>query len=365
MESAGLDVNARNLRGVLAAVGVGEGPVRRTWFTRLVTAYLHYRARRGEAARRDGHEAELALRTIRRSCVKSAISGVASGLVTTGATIVAAEIPGPTALLVAIPAAALGVTAEMIARTLINLDMTCDLAAIFGVALDPDNPTGFWQLYSLAFATHPEPSDEEDLGRELVHHVQHAEAHQVGETIGHQLIGESLLKNLVPFLGVGISAVTNWRSTRALGDTVRRYMRYRRALHDAFARAEDMCRDHLDLLIEGLWFLFVADGKLVPEEAAILGELLRKLEPTLRAAVQERLVDDESDWLGRLPALAEDERDAFLYALQVAAAVDKAVSLPEQKILGRAAKRLGRSLEMEKVDRMIREFETVGVLRGA
>jgi hypothetical protein len=300
---------------------------------------------------------------VRAACLKSAVTGVASGVVTTGATIAAAESPGPVGLLIAIPVAAIGVTAEMVARVLIHLDMTCDLAAIFGVRFDPDNPSDFWQLYSLAFEAHAPASDEDDPGRELVQHVEAVEAHAIGATIGHQLVGESVLKNIVPFLGIATSSATNWRMTRRLGDTVRRYLRYRRALGDAMAVAEETCRDHLDLLIEGLWFLFVADGKLVPEEATMLATLLGRLDPVLRRSVEERFIDDESDWLGRLPILAEDERDAFLYALEVAAAVDKAASLPEQKILGRAAKRLGRALDMQRVDRMIREFETVGVLQ--
>jgi hypothetical protein len=358
--SSTVSVTAGNLREVISSVGRGEGAFGRSWFTRIVTAYLHYRdARRVTAPGRAGTEAERAEKVIRRACVKSAIGGVASGLVTTSATVIAAEVPGPTSLLVAIPAAILGVAAEMIAGTLIKLDMTCDLADIFGVRIDPADPIAVWQLYSLAFATHPEESQND----ELVGRVEKADAHKIGETIGHQIMGESVLKNIVPFLGVGISAVTSWRSTRSLGETVERYMRYRRALVGALADAETMCRDHLDLLIEGLWFLFVADGNLEPEETAVLASLLGKLDPVVRAEVQSHFVDDEADWLSRLPAVAVAERDAFLHALEVAAAVDKSVSLPEQKILGRAAKRLGRELDMERIDRMIRDFETVGVLR--
>ena len=118
----------------------------------------------------------------------------------------------------------------------------------------------------------------------------------------------------------------------------------------------------IDLLVEGLWFLFVSDGSLSPEETAVIAGLLRKMDPAARDAVQKRFTDDENEWLSRLPILDPDEREPFLHALEVAAAVDKIVSLPEQKILGRAARRLGRDLDMERIDRMVREFETVGVL---
>src|SRR5215470_15625967 len=119
--SSTTNVTAGNLRDVISSVGRGKGRTR-GWFTRIVTSYLHYRDSHRAAVRvsSGGTEADRALRVIKISCIKSAIGGVASGLVTTGATLFAAEIPGTTSLFIAFPAAIVGVAAEMVARTLIN-----------------------------------------------------------------------------------------------------------------------------------------------------------------------------------------------------------------------------------------------------
>ena len=53
-----------------------------------------------------------------------------------------------------------------------------------------------------------------------------------------------------------------------------------------------------------------------------------------------------------------------MHLLEVAAAVDKEVGLPERKILRRAAHALGREYSQERVEQMIREFEESGVLSG-
>jgi hypothetical protein len=356
-----VDVTATNLRQVLESVGRGEGRVRKTWFTRLVTAYLAYRDGRRQTAPAKvvGTESERALAVIRAACIKSAVGGAASGMILTGATLVTAD--APAGALVVVPAAALSIAGEMVARTLVHLDMTCDLAEIFGVRFDVNNPRDFWQLYGLAFRTH-QHRDAGDPGRDLVHRVSHAEAHEIGEQIGHHIVGESVLKNIVPFLGIATASATNWKATRLLGDTVRRYLRYRRALDDALDRAEDLCKGYLDLLIEGLWFVFIADGRLAPEEATLLTALLDRLDPVTRAAVEARFVTDESDWLVRLVSVPDGLREPFFYALEVAAAVDKQVSLPEEKILARAATTLERQVDMRRVERLVREFEEVGVL---
>jgi hypothetical protein len=55
-------------------------------------------------------------------------------------------------------------------------------------------------------------------------------------------------------------------------------------------------------------------------------------------------------------------RDVFMHVLEVAAAVDKEVGLPERKILRRAAQALGRDVSKERIQKMITELEQNGVL---
>src|SRR6185369_16448115 len=154
--------------------------------------------------------------------------------------------------------------------------------------------------------------------------------------------------------GIFTSAVTNYLMTRRLGDTVRRYMRYQRALDTVVSRASVTCHDHLDLLIEGIWFIFTADGKLIPEEAAFLAHMLKKLDPLRRRATIARFVEDELDWTVRIKTeVPEGLRDLFMHTLEVAAAVDKEVGLPERKILRRAARSLQREFSEERVARMM------------
>jgi hypothetical protein len=177
------------------------------------------------------------------------------------------------------------------------------------------------------------------------------------------LLGESVMRNVVPVLGIFTSAITNYVVTRRLGDTVRRYLRYQRAMEDAVRHAELTCERSKLLLIEGMWFIFTADGVLAPEEAGCLAHLLSDLSPEDGAALRERFTDDEIDWMGRVKEqVPEDMRDAFLYALEVAASLDKEISLPERKILKRVALMFGRRFRPERLTKMIEQLEENGVL---
>jgi hypothetical protein len=335
------------------------------WFVKLVSHYMKRNLAR--AAARPAVEsrqtaAARARKAIRWAAVKSAISGATAGSISTGATIFTAETEGFGGL-VAGPVAALAIGGEMVYRAVLHVDLACELATIFGVALDPDDDHDLWRLYGLAFGTHKHGANEDDPGKELVEKVTHAEGEQVGEKIGQKVLGESVMRNIVPVAGIFASAITNYLMTRRLGDTVRRYMRYQHALDAEESRAVEACQTQLDLLIEGIWFIFSADGRLTPEEAAFLAHMLRKLDPLRRHATIARFVEDELDWTVRIKTeVPEGMRDAFLHLLEVAAAVDKEVGLPERKILRRAARSLGREFSEERVRRMIQELEDTGVL---
>jgi hypothetical protein len=335
------------------------------WYTKLVAYYVKRnvarRAARGAVESTETPHAR-ATSAIRWACFKSAASGAVCGMISTAATIVTAETEGIGGL-VAGPIAALSIGGEMILRTVLHVGLTCDLAEIFDVEVDPDDDADLWRLYALAFRTHTQDDESEDPGRELVREVTHVEGDEIGEKIGTRVLGESVMRNIVPVLGIFTSAVTNYLMTRRLGDTVRRYMRYHHALDAEGAFAEVHCRGQLDLLIEGMWFIFSADGKLTPEETAFLGHMLKKLDPVARRATIARFVEDELDWTLRIERdVPEPVRDVFMHVLEVAAAVDKEVGLPERKILRRAANALGREFSEERVRRMVDELEESGVL---
>jgi hypothetical protein len=152
--------------------------------------------------------------------------------------------------------------------------------------------------------------------------------------------------------------------TRRVGDTVRRAMRYHRAFRNEMLDVGPRCAAHYGLLADGLWFLFIADGRLSPEETGVLAFLVRRLSAEERAEVTARFIEDDYDWLQRLGQLPESERDDFCHALEVAATVDKVVSLPERNILRNAARALGREYDEARITRMVKQFDDVGVLKA-
>ena len=362
--TVGADRSSELLRAVGEAIGIKQEGRGRGWFTRLAGLYFKRNLARIAARKQiDLAVPERAEKAITRACMKSAFSGAASGALSTAATVLTAESQGALGFAL-VPLAGVAIGGEMMFRAVVHVDLTCELAEIFGVKFDADDEDDFWRLYALAFKTHGHrDGEDDDPGKGLVEKVTRLEREEVGERIGRVLVGESVMRNIVPFAGIVTSAVANFLLTRRLGHTVRRYMRYHRAMRDALARAEGACKGQLDVLIEGMWFIFTADGKLEPEEAACLASMLSELDPIRRRAVTQRFTDDEIDWMARIKTeVPEENRDAFLHALEVAAAVDKEISLPERKILRRIANIFGRPYDPKHLELLVAEFEDKGVL---
>jgi hypothetical protein len=92
--------------------------------------------------------------------------------------------------------------------------------------------------------------------------------------------------------------------------------------------------------------------------------MLRELEPPARRDVMSRFVDDERDWIERARTrLPQEVREPFLHTLEVAAALDKKVFVPERRILARLAEAFGRPWNASNVERLIAELSETGVAR--
>lgn len=330
------DVPPRSRRGVrLRHLWSGQ------WFHHLLVEYLRrYDARRPEGVTVDVRDPlDAAERVIRSACAKAAVMGTGAAAVNTGAALWAAQAQGLT-VVVALPMAGAAVFADLVARALLHLRMTCDVASLFGVRLDPDDPADIARLYAIALGT-VEPHDERDpRGLELLERLVPLGSEEASGPVGATLANETALRDVLPVVGVLASGAASWRVTRRLGEASVRYARSRRALDGAVAPLEELAPGAMDLLIEGIWFVLTADGRLDGNEATLLAHLLHLRPALVRATLLARLRDDESGWLERLREVPVAARRSFLQVLHVAAALDTEVLDTERALLERAARAL-------------------------
>jgi tellurite resistance protein len=341
-ELQGLGALAKQLVSEISLRDVRTG----RWFIKLLTHYVaHWEAQHPARVRPTLSAAErtaAAAALIERAARLAALAGAGTAGVVTMASLATAETGGFAGPL-ALPVAAVGMVSEMVGRSLIHLDLACELADLYGVRFPAGREGELVRLYALAFRAEQHET-ETDPGRGLVERVVRLqETGELGKMVATRMVGETLLRNIIPFADVVISSIGNWKLTHEVGRYVEGYVSRRLDL-DAAVDAIDKCAPaSVELLLEGMWFIFIADGRLTGIETALLAHLLRRQGAQ---GITPRFVSDEADWVERLRNVPEDPelRGAFLRALAVMARADGRVSAPEGAVLRSAARALGQSL---------------------
>jgi hypothetical protein len=289
-------------------------------------------------------------RIIRKTAVRAAKLGTGVAGITTVAGVLTAEMHTPLAML-----------GDLATRTWIMIEMSCEVAALFGVRFDPDDPTDVARLYALALGAISPPEQSDARGHELLARIEPLHSEDLSASIGSILGNETLVRSMVPGLGLFTSGRCSYRLTCQIGKASMRYARGRRALDDAVIKVEQAAPGTRDLLIEGIWFVFTADAKLDTYEAALLAHLVHSRPEDVRRELLGRMLDDEAGWLERLAQSPEQARGAIMRALETAAALDTKLRDAESNLLAAASQRLRTETNRDAVAALADRFGKSGV----
>jgi hypothetical protein len=266
---------------------------------------------------------------------------------------------------VGVPAAALSMALEAGYTALLQIDLVCDLASIYGVAFDADDVGEVATLFGLALEVDvkkPARKAEEDQGeapRGLTAKLMDLEGGDIGTRIGRKLLEDSVVKNIVPIVGLAISARWNYVATQKVAATAKKYIRYRRALKQTLSHLRLERVSDPAVLIEGAWLLATVDGEAGHEEVmaiALIADALTE-EQRKTVALERTLGDDEERWFEELARVPADMHNALLDVLYLVAATDKELQLSEKRFLKRVGKAIGRQVELPRVEQICSHLE--------
>lgn len=352
-----LRMAARHLQGAALKDG--------TWFKNLIAAHVKEHEQAITAAtwdalypgldpeaRAEKHIARVALRASAAGALASvgASTGELLALVTEG-------LAAP----VGVPAAAISMALEGAYTALLQIDLACDLGSIYGVPFDPADSGEIATLFAVALGVEAkDPAKKTGCEKTEAHGLEERiidlEEGEVATRIGRKLLEESVMRNIVPFVGVAISARWNYVATHALGAKVNRYVRYRRALRRAFSRLDCTAVSDPMLLIEGAFILATSDGEPTHEEVMAIAVLAEALGRGDRLDTKDARVEDEDEWLARAADATADTQAALLETLSLVAATDREIQTGERRILRRVGKALGRAIDFGRIEQICRHL---------
>jgi hypothetical protein len=331
-----------------------------SWFQRVVAAHVKKHCAAQDSKRWDKlypglDEEARADAQIKAAARKASLAGVLASMGASTGELLSLLTEGLAAP-VGVPAAMLSMGLEAAYTSLLQVDLACDLASIYGVPFDAEDMGEVATLFGLSLEVDVKrrrPTEEErerkerEVDRGLTARLLELEDGEIAKRIGKKLIEESVVRNSVPVLGIAISARWNHVATRRLGKTVKKYVRYRRALVHSYKKLQlDSVRDPA-VLIEGAWLLATMDGDAGHEEVMAMAFIMDQLSAEQRQGIEldTTLGDDEEGWFELLAKTPREMHDPLLDVLYLMAATDKDLQAAERRFLRRVGKALGREID--------------------
>lgn len=320
------------------------------WFAQLLTFSLGQYAKEVDAdyfRRKYPHlpPDAVAQARVRMAARYASIEGGLSATAYTG-TVAATLGSGGSASSLTLPAGAVTFAVDLTYTSQLQLRLAHDIAVLYGVPLDIDDPDDLWRLIRIAFGIRAgEVGSNAALKavpavvRPLVKKVFSGSTLTAVKTlpvVGKHLLQRNLIKFAIPAVGVPLSAVGNYWLTKIAGEQATRIFRHEARIIEAAARLVAEVTDH-DALLWVMWLVIQADGATDESEHSLLHHVTREigeLSPELAALTELRGVIDvveENVWAKVAVSSANLER---LYAAgALAAAVDGRISREEGVVL--------------------------------
>ena len=356
---------AAALGRLLDKVGGRASP--RGWFRKLVDEHVRAHARAFDAGHWDrlhpGLDTEARARAeILRACKKAAVAGALASTGASAGEMISLFSDGIATPLVGVPAIVVSLLAEAVYTARLEIDLACDIGSIYGAPFDVEDSADLATLFSLALGLPRKRGGEEQIGatrpQGLIERLMELEDGEMGRRIGRKLLEDSLLSNIVPFVGIPISARWNYVATRKLGATVRRYVRYRRALRKAFVQLRFDTMAEPELLVEGAWLLATLEGEAGREEAMAIALIVDALPAANRSHIASARAfgDDEEGWFDALPLVPKPMHGPLMDVLYLVAAADRWLNPAERRFLQRVGRALEVPVDLPRVEQICRHL---------
>jgi hypothetical protein len=326
-----------------------------TWFQRLVASHIKKHAAEIGADHWDRlypklDEEERAKKRIGMTARRAAAAGALASVGASTGELLALVSEGLAAP-IGLPAAALSMFAEAAYTARLQIDLACDLASIYGVPFDPNDLGELTTLFGLGFEVDVKQHATEKRETDgVTAKLMELEDGEVAKRIGRKLLEESVVRNVLPIVGVPISARWNYVATKRFAGVARKYARYRRALRHACVKLAVANVDDPGLLLQGAWLMATVDGDAGHEELLALALILESLHLHASDARLEESGDDEEAWFDRLADAPAKIHDALLDVLYLVSATDRELQSSEKRFLLRVGKVIRRPIDLERIE---------------
>jgi len=268
---------------------------------------------------------------------------------------------------ITLPAAALSFTADLFFTTQLQFRLAYDMAVLYGVPIDVDDPEDLVDLLKVAFGIKAGELAQQAVSKLAPQAVKAGvkgvfkgavlEFMKALPVVGKYLLQKNIVKFAIPVVNVPLSAGMNYWWTHAIAKRARSIYHGQAALNEEAIKLVASVEDHA-LLLRTVWFIANSDGKYAEGEAILMrciakqlaahgesDEVLKEIEGTINLDAAALAAD--------IKAMPEAAREHLFHAAVIGAAADREVHAREIEALTSLAATCGVAFEPGDVKREV------------
>ncbi len=232
-----------------------------------------------------------------------------------------------------VPAAVATVMVDVVYTSQLQLRLAYDIAVLYRVPLDLDDPDDLWKLIRVAFTIRGGEVASEGvlkvipaLVRPLVKRFYRKGVLQAAKglpVVGKYLLQRNVIKIGIPLVGVPLSVVLNRYTTLIAGRHARSIFRNEARIIELAGRLTDDSR-HTRLMLWVAWLVINADDAISDDEALLFRHLIRVAEQRHQVVDRElaQVIDMNVDLVWRRLEVEQGDLNDVADAARRVAAVD-------------------------------------------
>lgn len=297
----------------------------------------------------------------------AAITGGVTGAATTVG--VVAAIPSGAATL-ALFVGSIG--AEMLTLAGIQMRLVLDMATVYDLQLDTEDPEDVLMIFGYALGIAPTQAVSSGLSKAVPVATAHSVRKYVskgtldavqkfGQRIGIRILQKTIIKYAIPVVSAGIGSTYNYVTTKSVGEIAKRHLKNRGKVTDEL-RALVSRRNAYDLVFPAaVMYMANADGCLGGKEKELYRAMLSRMSFEDHTPQEfDRLVRDKDCILDAIGQIEDPETlEALVEMLILMAIYDGAVVPEERDWLLCVADRARVPIDMVAVESRAKEYEVV------
>jgi uncharacterized tellurite resistance protein B-like protein len=295
----------------------------------------------------------------------AAVAGGVTGIVTTGAEVSTVITGGMTATVFA---GAIG--SEMVYLTQMQMRLVLDLAVLYDVEIDTEDPEDMLLVFGYALGVSPTGMMSKFAQKAAGHATKRAvrkyiskgvlqSVKSMGAKIGVKILQRTIIKFSVPAASAVVGSSFNYMTTKSIAKVAELHFSQRGATGAEMRALLARCEVQDLVYPAAAMYMANVDGHLAPAERDLYLTVLSRLSlPDDTRKEFEQLAKSEADILEAAAArLTEpDERRAFLDVLSLLAVCDGELADEEREFLSRAAETLGVPIDLTAIEDSTRDY---------